>query len=99
MKGYLFCAKAKFLDYRTERFIEYEDPGFIGREVRTIEAFWKFDTESMDSMIDLFSRLRLCKVDNREVNAFCNAIGFDFEKFKTEVQELRKKKLDEINPG
>lgn len=81
MIGYAFLDSDCNLQYRTQQFIEHDNPYFWQQNKDFIMRKWRFDTEDLDIMKYMFNQIReifrSSNLNPSSVENFCNMIGFD----------------------
>jgi hypothetical protein len=86
MIGYAFLDSDTRLQYRTQHYIEVENPYFWQQNKGYILQKWKFDTDDLASMFLMFRQIREiflgAKLSPEHVVEFCNMIGFDTKQLK-----------------
>lgn len=86
MKGYAFLDADFRLQYRTQNYIEVDNPYFWQQNQHEILRKWKFDTDEIDSMHYMFRQIRDIfvgsKLSPQTVKDFCSMIGFDIKTLK-----------------
>jgi hypothetical protein len=86
MKGYGFLDADGKMQYRTQEYIEQDNPFFWQQNTHDIIRTWKFDTDDLDSMYNMFRQVRdifrTYKYGQQTVVDFCSMIGFDIKLLK-----------------
>ncbi|MNK09964.1 hypothetical protein D3C87_279740 [compost metagenome] len=77
MIGYAYLDFDGNLVHKTKRYIEEDDPLFWQNNRNLIVDKWRFDTEDMGSMINMFRRIKDRKIPNQTVVDFAKSISFD----------------------
>jgi hypothetical protein len=82
MKGYAFLDADGRMQYRSQEYIDVDNPFFWQQNRYDILRKWKFDTEDMASMLFMFRHLRDLRLSADLVMEFCTMINFDVETLK-----------------
>lgn len=86
MIGYAFLDSDSRLQYRTQKFIEVDHPHFWQENKYYILRKWKFDTDDLQNMHNMFRQIReifqSSKLSPELVVEFCQMIGFDTKQLK-----------------
>jgi hypothetical protein len=83
MIGYAYLDLDNELMYKTQDYIENDNPGFWGQNSHLILKYWKFDTEDMNNMRKLFHAITNLAVPNSNVLNFVRTIKFDMNSLKS----------------
>jgi|ERR1700756_903172 len=88
MHGFLIHTFEGHLLVRNYEYIKYDNPGWWQDNIHTVSSFWEFDSEKPEEMKAILESLRRISkggmLQVREVELFCQSVGFDLEKFKRE---------------
>lgn len=86
MKGYAFIDADCNLQYRTQKYIEEDNPYFWQQNRHYIMYKWWFDTDDLSRMYFVFRQIReiftKMNLSPRPVEEFCSMINFDTKLLK-----------------
>lgn len=82
MIGYCFLNAEGILGFRTKEFIETDMPNFWQDNINFILSVWRFDTEDLSSMYQMYARFRELKLKSSDVLDFSKSINFDIKSLK-----------------
>lgn len=83
MKGVAFLDVDGELGFRSQEFLDYEDPKFMTNNHTFILKAWRFDTDDINSMLDMFRCIRDMRLTTiPAATAFAKSIGFDLARLK-----------------
>lgn len=88
MHGFLIHTTEGTLLVRNYEYLKYDNPGWWQENLHMVSSFWEFDSDNTNLMKSIFESLsRISKqgrLELREVDLFCQAIGYDLKKFMAE---------------
>lgn len=88
MHGFLIHTTENTLLVRNYEYLKHDNPGWWQDNIHMISSFWEFDSDKHNEMKAIFESLRRISnsgmLEVKEVKLFCQAIGYDLEKFVKE---------------
>lgn len=82
MRGYCYLDADAVLVYKPAEYIEVDNPLFWRDNEPFILEVWKFDTDNLASMYQMYSRFKVLRLTSQSVLDFSKSIGFSIETLK-----------------
>jgi hypothetical protein len=88
MKGYAYLDVEGGLHYKPASYIDNDNPAFWMDNSYLILIVWKFDTEDLSSMLQMYSKFKELKLKSDVVLNFSTAIKFNIASLTSYANSL-----------
>jgi len=88
MKGYCYMDLDGGLHVREKHFIDIECPQFWQQNAYMISLVWEFDTDNMESVINMCRRFTSLKLKSQDVILLLQSIGLTKEDLKNYASSI-----------
>ena len=89
VKGYCYLDTDGGLNFRSEEYIDFDNPKFWEDNDAWVLLVWKFDTDNPVSMLSMYNRFKSLKLKQQDVLEFSKSIGVSIEDLKRHASGIQ----------